>query len=311
MGAVAVLSASAFQKISARQANEAEKESEERDEARTAAETEVNEETEEPFINILEAESSEMTITWDTAFSESFFAGIASALNEETSALTEEGYSVAFLLYDLNTGGGISYYADEIYYSASAIKAPYVTWLVQTYPEMLMDYYSVIENTISWSSNSDYFTLINNFGKSGFNSWTAQLGSSDITLTDSSFGEITCRSFTRIWIEIYEYFMSGDETAEQFSSFFIGTENSCIYETLGAEYTVYSKAGWYSEGEGSYYTVQNDAGIVMKEDNPYILTILSDAYGELELLGDLVAAADQAHTALSDQEKVESSVHIQ
>lgn len=154
-----------------------------------------------------------------------------------------------------------------------------------------MDYYSVIENTISWSSNSDYFTLINNFGKSGFNSWTAQLGSSDITLTDSSFGDITCRSFTRIWIEIYEYFMSGDETAEQLSSFFIGTENSCIYETLGAEYTVYSKAGWYSEGEGSYYTVQNDAGIVMKEDSPYILTILSDAYGELELLGDLVSCS--------------------
>ncbi len=49
----------------------------------------------------------------------------------------------------------------------------------------------------------------------------------------------------------------------------------------------------------------------MKEDSPYILTILSDAYGELELLGDLVSAADQAHTALSDQEPEESSVHIQ
>ena len=58
--------------------------------------------------------------------------------------------------------------------------------------------------------------------------------------------------------------------------------------------------------------MQNDAGIVMKEDSPYILTILSDAYGELELLGDLVSAADQAHTALSsDQETEESSVHIQ
>ena len=49
----------------------------------------------------------------------------------------------------------------------------------------------------------------------------------------------------------------------------------------------------------------------MKEDSPYILTILSDAYGELELLGDLVSAADQAHTALSDQETEESSIHIQ
>lgn len=51
-------------------------------------------------------------------------------------------------------------------------------------------------------------------------------------------------------------------------------------------------------------------GLKLKQP-PYILTILSDAYGELELLGDLVAAADQAHTALSDQETVESSVHIQ
>ena len=69
MGSVVFLSAAAFQKISDGQTNKAENISKEGAEAKTAAETEVNEETEEPFINILEAESSEMTITWDAAFS--------------------------------------------------------------------------------------------------------------------------------------------------------------------------------------------------------------------------------------------------
>ena len=69
MGSVVFLSAAAFQKISDGQTNKAENISKEGAQAKTAAETEVNEETEEPFINILEAESSEMTITWDAAFS--------------------------------------------------------------------------------------------------------------------------------------------------------------------------------------------------------------------------------------------------
>lgn len=260
-----------------------------------------NEETEEAFVNILDEKNAELTITWDGKISDAVSEKITSELNEEISALTGSGYSVAFLLYDLKSGGGISYCADNIYYSASAMKAPYVTWLVQTYPDALTDYYSVIENSIVWSSNEDYYTLIDSFGKDDFNSWTASLGSPDIALNVGSFGELTCRSFTRIWKDIYEYFMSGDNVAETLSSFFIGTENSRIYETLGSQYTVYSKAGWYFEGNDSYYTVQNDAGIVMKENHPYIITILSNAYEQFGLLDDLVTAMDQAHTELLEQ----------
>ena len=49
-------------------------------------------------------------------------------------------------------------------------------------------------------------------------------------------------------------------------------------------------------------TVQNDAGIVMKGEHPYVLTVLSDAYEHLDLLDALVKEIDQAHTELIRQE---------
>ena len=50
-----------------------------------------------------------------------------------------------FMLYDLNSGGGISYHADEMYYSASAIKGPYVAWLVEDYPQTMDFLYGTIK----------------------------------------------------------------------------------------------------------------------------------------------------------------------
>ena len=97
---------------------------------------------------------------------------------------------------------------------------------------------------------------------------------------------------------IYDFFTSDSETAELIRPLYSGTDESVIYETLGQSYTVYSKGGWSFEGEDSYYTVQNDAGIVMKGEHPYVLTVLSDAYEHLDLLDALVKEIDQAHTEL-------------
>ena len=46
--------------------------------------------------------------------------------------------------------------------------------------------------------------------------------------------------------------------------------------------------------------MQNDAGIVMKGEHPYVLVILSDAYGRLDLLDNLVYILDRAHTELTE-----------
>ena len=272
-------------------------------ESEMAEVTEAPEElVEEPFVNILDKNNYELSVTWDGAVKKDDWEAVQADLEQEISVVETAGYSVAFLLYDLETGGGISYHPDVKYYSASAIKAPYVAWMVQAYPETAEEFYTEIENAIVWSSNEDYFTLINNFGKTEFNDWAAETAGEDVSLSEGSFGPIACRNFTRLWINIYDYFTSGNDTAEMIRDLYSGTEESAIYETLGTKYTVYSKAGWSFEGEDSYYTVQNDAGIVMKGSHPYILTILSDAYEKLDLLESVAEELDIAHTKLISQE---------
>ena len=228
----------------------------------------------EPFVNILEKEGGDLTISWDGPVEKEMYDNMSSDIQESIDALTAEGYTAGFVLYDLNSGGGISYHPDSTYYSASAIKGPYVVWIVQEYPSAASDMYSTLSDTINWSSNSDYFTLINTYGKSGFNA-------------------------IRISIYMYDYFMSGQNNADTIRDLYIGTEESSISETLGEKYTVYSKAGWIADANDSYYTVQNDAGVVMKEGHPYVLVLLSDAYGRHDLLDNLTDCLDRAHSGLS------------
>ncbi len=269
------------------------------DAADAAVEKEKPEVVDEPFVNILEKEGSELTISWDGPVEKEMYDNMLSDIQTSIDSLTAEGYSAGFVLYDLNTGGGISYRPDEKYYSASAIKGPYVVWIAQEYPSSVSDMYSTISDTISWSSNSDYFTLINTYGKSGFNDWTAELGVPNVAMTDGSYGPICSRDFTKIWCYMYDYFMSGQNNADTIRDLYIGTEESSISETLGEQYTVYSKAGWIADGDDPYYNVQNDAGIVMKGDHPYVLVILSDAYGRHDLLDNLTDCLDRAHSGLA------------
>ncbi len=254
-----------------------------------------------PFVNIIEADNSDLTITWDGLTEDDLpeTEALMTEIKAAVDAFSEEGYSTGFLLYDLNSGGGISYHADESYYSASAIKGPYVAWLVQAYPETADILYGTIQNTIQWSSNDDYETLITLYGSTEFNNWAAGLGCDDIAITGEWYPAVNAREFAMLWNSIYDYFMS-ESCDPDIREFYNGTLSSAIYETLGEEYTVYSKAGWIGEGVGTYYNVQNDAGIVLKEDAPYVLVVLSDAYGRLDLLDNLVSVLDLAHTALMD-----------
>ena len=96
-----------------------------------------------------------------------------------------------------------------------------------------------------------------------------------------------------MWAKSYEYFYSGKPNSTFCRGLFTGTLNSPISNTLKSKYTVYSKAGWI--GEGGYYNVQNDAGIVMRSGHPYVVVILSTAYGRLDYMNTLVSAIDAAH----------------
>lgn len=252
-----------------------------------------------PFTDILDAQGEGITITWEgmTEADLGDLESIKTEIQSAVDAFSSEGYSTGFILRDPNSGGGISYHADELYYSASTIKGPYVAWLVQAYPETATALYGTIENTIQWSSNDDYGALIAAYGVDGFNSWAAECGCADLALGTEWYTGIVAKDFCKLWNCVYDYFVSGKFPAE-IQSLYTGTLSSSIYEVLGSEYTVYSKGGWIGEGRGTYYHVQNDAGIVLKGEHPYVLVVLSDAYGRLDLLDDLVRVLDLAHTEL-------------
>lgn len=262
------------------------------------------EEKEIPFVNIMDMESSELTISReglteeDVPETEALKAGIMTAVD----AFSEEGYSTGFMLYDLNSGGGISYCADEFFYGASAIKGPYTAWLVQAYPETADIQYTIIENMLQWSSNEAYETLVSIYGYAQFKEWMQELGCGDVILSEEWYPAVSARDFSLLWQEIYYDFVS-ESISPEIRDLYTGTLQSAICETLGDEYTVYSKGGWIGEGFGTYYNVQNDAGIVMKGENPYVLVVLSDAYGRIDLLNNLVEALDEAHTVLFLYEK--------
>ena len=57
-------------------------------------------------------------------------------LDEAVDELEEAGYSVSFILEDLNSGVRLSYQPDVVYYSASSIKAFYVASLAAEYPQL-------------------------------------------------------------------------------------------------------------------------------------------------------------------------------
>lgn len=245
--------------------------------------------------NLLDTLNTELTICIDDAALLLSAQSEAARLTEVLNEFSAEDYKTGFFLYNLNSGGGISYHADDIFYCASTIKGPYVAWILQTYPERAAELDLTISNTIQVSSNEDYYYLLNLFGLEGFDEWLKALGCETIAMTED-YPAITAREFSLLWIAMYDTFTQENEHSAWMRELYSGTLNSCIYETLGKTCPVYSKAGWIAEGD--YYYVQNDTGIVMRENSPYVLVILSSAYGRTDLLNELVSVLDEAHDAL-------------
>lgn len=242
---------------------------------------------------VFSASDDEFTVCWDDAvLSQEIEADIVNSID----LFTSEDYRVSFLLYDLESGQGFSYHSTDSYYSASAIKGPYVTCIAETFPDSVAELDVMLEDIIQVSNNEAYSALWDIYGTEAFESWTSEAGCSDMDLS-GLYTDITARDMALMWVRMYDYFTSDNPDAEWISGLYTDTINSCIAETLGDTYVVYSKAGWISEDE--YYNVQNDAGIVMS-DTPYVFVVLSDAYEHMDLLDQLVSSADHAHTYLAE-----------
>ena len=218
------------------------------------------------------------------------------SIQKAVNNFSSQGYNVGFVLVDLNTGQGICYNSNQNFYCASTIKGPYVVCLNETIPSASATWGITMRQTIAISSNEGYAALRSSFGSAQFRQWLDEAG---CTAVDAyrNYPGLTPKELTQMWIKCYDYFTSGKENSQWCAQLFTNTLQSSILNTFRGKYTTYSKAGWIASG--SYMTVQNDAGIVMKPGHPYAVTIMSSAYGRLDLLSDLVIALDNAHSEMT------------
>lgn len=214
----------------------------------------------------------------------------------------QDGSHVGFIVLDLNTGNFFSLNPDSVFYSASAIKGPYVAALNKFSPEIVDEYTeSMMENVIQWSSNEDYENLHYLYGNDPMYDMTAYTDVSDSIIDEYNwYPYLTAKELTKLWLGTYIYFFEDtNERSFWCRNLFTDSTESFIHSALSEKYTVYTKPGWYSDWED---IARNDAGIVMADGHDYILTVLSDAFDSYEGLEELAAALDDVHGLLCSSE---------
>ena len=221
--------------------------------------------------------------------------GTMTKLNNAINNFTRNGHRVGFYMLDLYSGNGIYYNSNESFYGASTVKGPYVVSLNEKVPNSPNETGSTMRSCIKVSDNNAYVSLRNRYGNAPFASFASEAGCTGLN-TNREYIDFTARQLAQLWVKNYQFFYSGKANSTFCRDLFTGTLNSPISNTLGKTYTVYSKAGWI--GEGGHNNVQNDAGVVMRNGHPYVIVMLSSAYGQLGWLNTLTSAINDAHEEL-------------
>lgn len=210
-----------------------------------------------------------------------------------SSALNElRGEEFAFYLADLNSDWELQLNADHRFYSASAIKGPYVISLIQKDSSVIEKSQRLIEAAITVSDNDSYKALRRTYGHPIFQEWLNMANAGTVQMEDN-FAYVTAKEMGEMWNATYRFLQSNSEGAKYCKNIFENVMHSFLSDSLGDEKTVYSKAGWIA---GTLYYAENDAGIIMDENHPYVMVILSTACGKTDKLGQLAKALDAMHT---------------
>ncbi len=258
---------------------------------------------------------------------QSQLATIQEALNA-IEALADVG----FVLYDLESGQGISYNPDVQIYGASSFKAHYAFYVCQTLVDegliSLSDYTSatsgdttssvpvsdLIESAIVVSDNTAFGLLREAYDDWGFSEWVAEIGADDVIAeTNTSwYPTYSPRSSAKLWTALYEYLNSDSETAAWLGSLLSETQTSFIRSALEAsdaqDLVVSDKAGWISSSDSYTYNATVDAGIIEADGHTYILSIMTSLpYGDINrtLFENLASALFDARDVLTQEEEQE------
>ena len=211
----------------------------------------------------------------------------------------DAGYSVGFILTDLQSGDYIALNADRTFYGASTMKGAYVTWIFEELLETGRVSWSqvsdLVTSTVTMSNNDTYHRLRDMFGDAEFNQWLQGVGLSG--WGSARFAFYTPRELQLMWVRMLSYEQSGGNFVDSWRRIFNHSYYSQIYYELAPGKTTYTKPGWYPR-TGDYGALA-DSGIVVGSDGQrYLLTVLSDinCYGgqwiERNIVGALNAMFD-------------------
>lgn len=216
-------------------------------------------------------------------------------LQSAIGGVVSGGKALSMLMVDLKTGSGVGYNSSQLIYSASSIKGPYVAAINKFYPNSVSGYVAgTMHETITVSSNEGYSSLRSQFGVGPMANMQSFVGAYDFP-AGRNYVDINAKDLAKLWVGCYDYFYENTNyRSEWCRSLYTDPYLSFIHRALGSRFITHTKPGWIDSG--GRYTARNDAGIVMAGDRPYVVAIVSTAYGRDGSLVNLVNAIDAVHT---------------
>lgn len=227
-------------------------------------------------------------------------------LTQAVGSFEDKGYTVSFVVHDVNTGHEITYDSDEELYPASSIKAPFTCsvyqMLVETGKVKLESVEPTAAITILESSDEGYRTLHEKFGEQHFIEWLKDAGvepgsyGSYDSMVSWNYPHISSRQLELMWMHIYEYLTTETAPAIQLAEFLEEREVSSLRKALGEDLRTWSKMGWF-DSFNNYRSepATVEAGTVFSEDGPYVFAVITTAPAELDELIPVHQAIYRAH----------------
>ena len=217
------------------------------------------------------------------------------ATKDAINSFNENSYDVSFVMVNVQTGKGIAYNTDELFYSASAIKAPYIVSLLakDTLNEDRKtddNLNAQIESILLWSDNDAYDSLDRTYDTYAFQTWGSEAGLEHILELHHCYQNFTSADLAKMWLQIY---CDNDKgyIDEDISQYAMRPETSSIHSVLSDSSSTWSKAGWIPFLDE--YAATNDAGIIKSNDSTYVMAICSNAPANFNLMDDMVYTLSQ------------------
>ena len=230
-----------------------------------------------------------------------------------------KGYSreISLVAYSLDNKKAISFNADAEIFPACTVKAAYSLYnclemdkgngSLETVIEYESKHYepgtgdmqykpfgtefdmqTIINKSMSISDNVGYMMQVDYFGRGGYNDWISDLGCSSLQIKPTVWAlRAKASEHAIIWREIYRYFISDSAHSEFLYSTCTGTADN--FATKALENVNYSHKQGFNRDEK--WNSMSDAGIVWKDNNPYVIVILTNSTG---ITAEAQSAMDEA-----------------